>query len=253
MIEKLPLGIKKERPQSSLRRSVRLISKTTKIKLKYQSNQSTLSVHEPDENPSTTDVSLEKLSQECATKPGATKKEPEGPSSSTGLSINHGPLPLEVCSSTEEDDCPISWQKAQWEVYLNHTGRVFIQEKDSVTPHILCLVCKKFCKESKILQSLLHGEPFDSSTFKYFAPDHYQTKEELDISASKGCHMCTLIRYGVRPPYDDFKFRFQRYLVGPGYIKYGKSRNFFGEFIFHPLLNENSQCKSCLDLHLPLN
>jgi hypothetical protein len=92
------------------------------------------------------------------------------------------------------------WESS-WVKYLNHNSRVFVQGKDFVKPHTLCLVCKTICTDPKLLSGLLDGKwdglDCDDLDCDEPCPRRYETIEEFNISASKGCHMCTMILHGL--------------------------------------------------------
>jgi hypothetical protein len=133
--------------------------------------------------------------------------------------------------------------------YLDNYDKVFIDGKDFVKPHALCEVCRKFCRKLGFLQTLLHGRPFRKPRLRYKAPNHYRTPEELDTSASDGCHMCTLILHQLRRSYGDFKYQFSTCPAQSSFARLLLNGDSIGEFALYPLPTENPQCRSCPGLY----
>jgi hypothetical protein len=214
-------------------------------KQKHISNQNILKFGEPYENLSNTNVSLVIVPYPNSLEPGVSE-ESESSCSSTSRLIDYGP--------PQQGEFRRDFQGIKWKDYGDDNSRVFIQGKDFIKPYILCLVCKKFCRESGVLQRLLPGETLRVRNYENEAPehearDHHLTKKELQLSVSKGCHMCTLILYGIEygiwaEPTHNLKFQFQTWFAtSKVMLKLGD--NTFGSFNLYPLLNENSQRRSC--------
>ncbi|PQE21273.1 heterokaryon incompatibility protein [Rutstroemia sp. NJR-2017a WRK4] len=178
--------------------------------------------------------------QECPPETESANKKPKLPCLNRDKLLELKPFKVEEWSEDLGENMfgDDAWQSS-WARYLHHNNRLLTQGKEFVTPHTLCLVCKTICTHPKLLEwrwagIASHSEP---------CPPHYETIEELIISASEGCHMCSMILYDKssipdRYPRDGFRFDFEGSGSGSHTplvnLVTGSSNSGVGSFIFYP-------------------
>jgi hypothetical protein len=135
-----------------------LCSKDTSNKDKHASNQHISNTVNLQEDPSNIEVSPGMVSQECPPETESANKTPELSCTNGDKLFELKPFQIEEWSGDlKEEFGSRSWE-SRWMKYLNHNSRVFIQGKEFVNPHTLCLLCKTICTHPRLLSSLLGGK-----------------------------------------------------------------------------------------------
>jgi hypothetical protein len=221
-------------------------SKDTSNKRKHVSGRHISNAVKSQGDPSNMDVFHGMGSQECPPETESGNKEP--PNDDKLLKFE--PFQVEEWSgdlgrTMFGDD---SWE-SNWVKYLDHNNSVLIQGKEFVKPHILCLACKAICTHPKLLPSLLSSKWDDIDYYGEPSLRHYETIEELIISVSEGCHMCTMMLYSIWSPniYPGARFEFHFEAPGPAsnepvvelLMNFDDSE--VGFFMLYPHSNQNLQ------------